>query len=207
MDENVSIVYVLLDGDKIIDINSSDFLESTDGWTAIDEGAGDKYKHAYLHYLPGRPCAEDGTSLWKLVDGIPTERTSEEIDADRLPTAKAIKIIKSKEDLEAYLASHPLQWTDGQQYSITREKQQQLTSKILSATVAAQTSTPYALTWNATGEECTSWRLENLAALAYAIDAQVTALVSYQQAKEVAINAAQTMAELEAIEVDYDTVV
>lgn len=123
-----------------------------------------------------------------------------------LEEAKASRIQQSKDDLDAYLEGHPLTWTDGQQYSITRDKQQQLTSKILSATIAAQTSTPYELTWNATGEECSPWALENLAALAFAIDARVTALVSYQQAKEVAMREAATMEALEAIEVDYDTV-
>ena len=125
---------------------------------------------------------------------------------DPLPEAKAARIQKSKDDLGAYLESHPLTWTDANRYSITREKQQQLTSKILSATLAAQTSTPYTLTWNATGAECTDWALEDLAALAFAIDARVTALVSYQQAQEVAMQAATTMDELNAIEVDYDTV-
>ena len=48
--------------------------------------------------------------------------------------------------------------------------------------------------------------LEELSALAFAIDARVTALVSYQQKKEVEILAAQTLEELERIEVDYDTV-
>ena len=123
-----------------------------------------------------------------------------------LEEVKAQRIQQSKDDLDTYLEDHPITWTDGNQYSITREKQQQLTSKILSATLAAQTSTPYELTWNATGQECTPWTLENLAALAFAIDARVTALVSYQQAKEVAMREAATQEALEAIEVDYDTV-
>lgn len=127
-------------------------------------------------------------------------------DAKTLEEEKAERIARSKDDLDAYLETHPITWTDGQQYSITREKQQQLTSKILSATLAAQASTPYELTWNATGEECTSWTLEDLAALAFAIDARVTALVSYQQAKEVAMREAATVEALTAIEVDYDTV-
>ena len=127
-------------------------------------------------------------------------------NAKSLEEEKAERIASSKDDLDAYLESHPITWTDGQQYSITREKQQQITSKILSATLAAQTSTPYELTWNATGEACTSWTLEDLAALAFAIDARVTALVSYQQVKEVAMKEATTMEALTAIEVDYDTV-
>lgn len=123
-----------------------------------------------------------------------------------LEEVKAQRIQQSKDDLDTYLEGHPITWTDGNQYSITREKQQQLTSKILSATLAAQTSMPYTLTWNATGEECTTWTLENLAALAFAIDARVTALVSYQQAQEVAMKNAATLDELNSIEVDYDTV-
>ena len=123
-----------------------------------------------------------------------------------LEEVKAQRIQQSKDDLDTYLEGHPITWTDGNQYSITREKQQQLTSKILSATLAAQTSMPYTLTWNATGEECTTWTLENLAALAFAIDARVTALVSYQQAKEVAMQAAATLEELEGVNVDYDEV-
>ena len=126
--------------------------------------------------------------------------------AAALPARKRERIAESKQQLADYLLAHPLQWTDGQYYAITAEKQQQLTGKIMSATLAAQTGTPYALTWNATGQECQDWTLENLTALAFAIDARVTGLVSYQQAQEVAMQAAATLEELEAIPVDYDSV-
>lgn len=151
------------------------------------------------------PCRwDEKTQSWESAP-IPDE-VKPKPDPDALPKAKKARVVQSKSDLESYLASHPITWTDGNPYSITREKQQQLTSKILSAVLAAQTSTPYDLTWNATGEECTSWTLEEISALAFAIDARVTALVSYQQKKEVEILAAQTLEELERIEVDYDTV-
>lgn len=126
--------------------------------------------------------------------------------AAQLAARKLERIAESKADLSAYLLTHPLQWTDGQRYAITAEKQQQLTSKIMSATLAAQTGTPYSLTWNATGEECQAWTLENLTALAFAIDARVTSLVSYQQAQEVAMRDAATLEALKAIPVDYDSV-
>ena len=126
--------------------------------------------------------------------------------AAALPARKLERIAESKTQLSDYLLCHPMQWTDGQYYAITAEKQQQLTSKIMSATLAAQTSTPYSLTWNATGEECQAWTLENLTALAFAIDARVTSLVSYQQAQEVAMRDASTLEALEAIPVDYDSV-
>ena len=141
-----------------------------------------------------------------VVSCAPNQPAFEAWQAARLAARKVERIAESKTQLSDYLLCHPMQWTDGQYYAITAEKQQQLTSKIMSATLAAQTSTPYSLTWNATGEECQAWTLENLTALAFAIDARVTGLVSYQQAQEVAMQAAATLEALEAIPVDYDSV-
>ena len=141
-----------------------------------------------------------------VVGCAPNQPAFEAWQAAQLAARKVERIAESKAQLSDYLLCHPMQWTDGQRYAITAEKQQQLTSKIMSATLAAQTGTPYALTWNATGEECQAWTLENLAALAFAIDARVTSLVSYQQAQEVAMREASTLEALEAIPVDYDSV-
>lgn len=141
-----------------------------------------------------------------VVSCAPNQPAFEAWRAARLAARKVERIAESKTQLSDYLLCHPMQWTDGQYYAITAEKQQQLTSKIMSATLAAQTSTPYSLTWNATGEECQAWTLENLTALAFAIDARVTSLVSYQQAQEVAMREASTLEALEAIPVDYDSV-
>lgn len=123
-----------------------------------------------------------------------------------LDEQKVSRIAQSKTDLANYLASHPIQWTDSEYYSITAEKQQQLTSKIMAATMAQTLSTDYNLTWNSTGEVCKTWTLQDLAALAFAIDARVTALVSYQQTQEVAMRDAATQEELDAVVVDYDSV-
>ena len=141
-----------------------------------------------------------------VVSCTPNQPAFEAWQAAQLAARKLERIAESKAQLADYLLCHPMQWTDGQYYAITAEKQQQLTSKIMSATLAAQTSTPYSLTWNATGEECQAWTLENLTALAFAIDARVTSLVSYQQAQEVAMRDAPTLEALEAIPVDYDSV-
>ncbi len=141
-----------------------------------------------------------------VVSCAPNMPAFEAWQAEQLAARKVERIAESKAQLSDYLLCHPMQWTDGQYYAITAEKQQQLTSKIMSATLAAQTAQPYALTWNATGEECQAWTLENLTALAFAIDARVTSLVSYQQAQEVAMREASTLEALEAIPVDYDSV-
>ena len=47
MEQENYIVYVRADGQsRILEANSSAFLTDTTGWTAIDEGLGDKYHHA-----------------------------------------------------------------------------------------------------------------------------------------------------------------
>jgi hypothetical protein len=132
------------------------------------------------------------------------------LDEENLPLSleeqKAKRIVQSKDDLAAYLAAHPLQWTDGEYYSITAEKQQQLTSKLFSAYSKKASGIVYDLTWNSTGDICKSWTIEELSPLAYAIEARVTSLVAYQQSQEVAMRNAQTQEELDAIIVDYSSV-
>lgn len=129
------------------------------------------------------------------------------LEADPLISAKEERVAQSKSDLETYLLENPLQWTDGQYYAITAEKQNQLTSKLMAATVAQQMSTEYHLTWNSTGDVCTEWNLSDLYALAFAIDKKVTGLVTYQQTKEIEINNANSIDELNAIIIDYNSVI
>lgn len=197
-------VYVLTDEKSCIIRCEGGYTNPDDieGWTQIDEGTGDRYNLCQSLYFDGGLYTEDGIPRYKLVDGQPVERTKEEIQADRLPVAKADRIAKSKADLADYLASHPLTWTDGNQYSITQEKQAQLTSTLVSAQVDGEPPE-----WNTTGGQCREWKLEELAALGVAIKRRVKALVKYQQGQEIAMNAAATMEELERVVVDYDSVV
>lgn len=79
-------VYVRTDEQgRITDITSDAFLESTQGWTAIDGGYGDKYHHAQGNYFDNPLCDERGICHYKLVNGRPVERTQEEMDADYVP--------------------------------------------------------------------------------------------------------------------------
>lgn len=141
-----------------------------------------------------------------VVSCTPNQPAFEAWQAAQLAARKAERIAESNSLLDAYLLAHPLQWTDGNYYTITKTKQQQLTSKLFSATMAAQLGQPYDLKWNTTAEKCIPWTLENLTALAFAIDKRVTGLVSYQQDQETAMREATTLEELEAILVDYDSV-
>ena len=166
-----------------------------DGWIAVP-------KELESVVLENAPYCDLVISDGVLVDVMPTERP-----APDLAPIKEQRIAQSKTDLETYLLEHPMLWTDGEYYAITAEKQNQLTSKIMAATMAQTMSTDYTLTWNSTGEVCKEWTLQELMALAFAIDARVTALVTYQQTKEVEMRNAETMEELEAITANYDEVV
>lgn len=84
MDEYI--VYIRVDdADRVVAVNSSAFLQDTDGWVQIDSGHGDRYHHAQGNYF-GKPlCDERGICRYKLVNGRPVERTQEEMDADYVP--------------------------------------------------------------------------------------------------------------------------
>lgn len=155
-------------------------------------------------------AAKPGEELWTVKeqedcyevvsDGtVPSEEQS-------LEPIKNNKISESKTALSAYLASHPLQWSDGKYYSVTSEKQALLTSNLALYQISASAGQSFKLTWNSTGDECVEWTYEELAALALAIGTYVKPFVSRQQELEIAIKACTTMEELNAIEINYDPV-
>ena len=119
---------------------------------------------------------------------------------------KASAIAKTKTALEDYLASHPYTTEDGKSYSVTFEKQTLLANEIASYQLATAAKQPYQLTWNTTGDECTNMTIEEMTALALAINAYVKPLISYQQAQEVAIRNATTIEAVLAINTDYTSV-
>lgn len=176
-------------------------VEVPDGWALVSD---DLEIPATFPFVKNLVQDESGVVIgWE-----PDQEAYEAAMAAANPLSGAIesRIAQSKEDLAAYLDTHPITWTDGEQYSITAEKQAQLTSKIMAATMAQTLSQPYTLTWNSTGQVCREWTLQDLSALAFAIDARVTALVSYQQTQEVAMRNAASREELDAIVVDYESV-
>ena len=79
---NPYIVYVKTNSSGYITaVNSSAFLPDTTSWAEIDSGYGDKYHHAQGNYFPESIITDGGAYRYKLVDGVPTECTAEEIAA------------------------------------------------------------------------------------------------------------------------------
>lgn len=65
----MSIVYIKTRADNaIIGINSSDYITG-EGWTQVDNGEGDRYRHAQGCYLDLALYDDNGIANYKLVDG------------------------------------------------------------------------------------------------------------------------------------------
>lgn len=157
---------------------------------------------------------KDGVPVYKLKNGKATARTKTEMEAGTLESVVkpliASKIEESKTMLAAFLAANPITSTAhggaAAQYSATTEKQSLLTSTMLMAQGAAMAGIPYEITWNAAGQPCEAWALEELQQLAFEIAAYVKPLVSHQQALEMTLNRCATAEAVEAVEIDYSAV-
>lgn len=77
------------DNGYITAVNSSAFLQTTIGWTQIDEGTGDKFHHPQGNYFDKPIITQSGVYQYKLVEGKPVECTPEEIEEQesQLPPA------------------------------------------------------------------------------------------------------------------------
>ena len=129
--------------------------------------------------------------------------TKEELEAN-LNAVKNEKISQSKKELRKYLATHPLQWIDGEYYSVTEEKQALLTSNLAAYQISSTIGEPMELTWNTTGDRCRAWTYENLAALSLAIVKYVKPIVSKQQDIEIKIKECKSKNEVDNIEIKYE---
>lgn len=148
---------------------------------------------------------QDGA--WEYDEERYIDLNQSEVDL-HLEEQKKEKIRLSKAGLQEYLESHSLisACHNGieKRYNITTEKQQYLSSVILMAQTAAMNGQEYQPSWNASGEPYTyDWNLEELQQLAGEIEAMVKPLVLRQQCMEVEIKAAQSIEELNIIDITF----
>lgn len=100
MEEDKSKVYIKIDDENRVIRLEGGLTTPSDltDWIFIDEGEGDKYSLAQSHYLEKELTTEDGIYQYKYVNDTVTERTDEEIEADR----EAIPVIPTElEQLES----------------------------------------------------------------------------------------------------------
>ena len=102
--ESCKVLVQIDDAGRVTAINSDAFV-SGEGWTQIDEGEGDRYRHAQNNYLTHMLADERGVYRYKLVDGLVVQRTQAEMDADyaERPTPEPTEEEKERTLLKAQI--------------------------------------------------------------------------------------------------------
>ena len=119
-------------------------------------------------------------------------------------------IDQSKEDLAKYLETHPLISNCYQgvynKFNATEQHRNLFTTKYFAHMLKVQSGISDQMTWNISGQECVPWTDEEALIFVMDMDAYITPLVHAQQTYELAIKAATTKEELDAIKIDYSKV-
>ena len=113
----------------------------------------------------------------------------------------------NKQALADWLAAHPLTWTDGKVYGVTEQDQTEMAINLAQYQLAAAAGQPAVLEWHAQKQQCHTFTIEQYTALSMAIAAYVYPYRRYQEQVKAAIYAAESEAEIGAIEIDYGSVV
>lgn len=142
--------------------------------------------------------------------------TAEEIEAWKqenkidICSVKQQKVQQSKKLLATWLANNPMlseiHNPDGEYYTVTQEKQAQLTQLLMLYSISVQAGGEMQLTWNSTGGVCEEWTYEELSTLSFQIAGYVLPRVKKQQEYEVQINECTTEEEVNEIEIDYENI-
>lgn len=124
-----------------------------------------------------------------------------------LAKAKEEKQAENNAALAEYLHGHPITWTDGKQYGVGQQDQQEIALNLTQYQLSIAAGLPAKLEWHAVHEECREFTPEELSGLAMAISAYVYPLVRKNQAYKTAIYGATTAAELKEVVLTYEEAV
>lgn len=133
------------------------------------------------------------------VKDIPDPRPLSEIQSARQEENKAA--------LAAWLAAHPLMWTDGNVYGVTEEDQNEMSLNLQQYQVQVAAGRSVNLEWHTQKKQCHTFTPEQYTALLLAIIDYVYPYRRYQEAVKAAIYAAETAEAVEAVVIDYAGVI
>ena len=127
-------------------------------------------------------------------------------DSLTLDELKDYLIRKNKKNLSDYLYNHPMEY-NGKSYTITEDKQNQLTGILNAYQYAKAIGVELPLTWNETGGVCELYTFEELVEIYLQMLAVVKPIVTYQQHQEIEIRNAESKETAQAVDITFDNFV
>lgn len=161
-------------------------------------------KNATLYLEDGGTVELIGINDWgafSIEDGTWTD-----LDAKTLDQIQEARQEENKAALAAWLAAHPLTWTDGKRYGVEEQDQNEMALNLMQYQAAASAGQVAPLEWHAQKEACREFTQEEYLGLSMAISAYVYPYRRYQEAVKEAIYSAQTAEEVAAVVIDYASV-
>ena len=144
-------------------------------------------------------ATEEEISAWETEHPDPYAKT--------LPQAKDQRQAENKAALAQWLRDHPLTWTDGKQYGVEEQDQNEMALNLMQYQAAQQAGQTAPLEWHAQKEACREFTQEEYLGLSMAISAYVYPYRRYQESVKEDIYAAETLEEVAAVVIDYAGVV
>ena len=135
---------------------------------------------------------------YKIVD-VPDDRSLPEIQSSRQEENKAA--------LAAWLYNHPLTWVDGNVYGVTEEDQNEMSLNLQQYQVQVAAGRSVNLEWHTQKKQCHTFTKEQYTALLLSIIDYVYPYRRYQEMIKAAIYAAETAEAVEAVVIDYASVI
>ncbi len=109
--------------------------------------------------------------------------------------------------LAEYLKTHHLTWTDGKQYGVTKEDQDDMSRNFTQYQIKTSMGLNAILEWHSPHEACRPFSQEEFCSLAAAISDHVYPILRKNQALKTKIYACTSLKELEDIVIDYEEMV
>ena len=144
-------------------------------------------------------ATEEEISAWETEHPDPYAKT--------LPQAKDQRQAENKAALAQWLRDHPLTWSDGKQYGVEEQDQNEMALNLMQYQAAQQAGQTAPLEWHAKKEACREFTQEEYLGLSMAISAYVYPYRRYQESVKEDIYAAETLEEVAAVVIDYAGVV
>ena len=199
MSEHKSGVYIMTDVRNRITRIEGEYTVPADltGWTKIDEGAGDKYNLAQVHYLDKPLYTPDGIPQYKLENGRAVERAEEEIAADRLPSARAAKETELFDACNAAIVSGlDIQLPGGTTEHFDYSERDQINMKeMFDAVLMGATMYPY----QSEDGSCRTYTAEEIINIYPALAGNKTAQLTYYHQLKDYIGTLDTVEEIDAV--------